>query len=54
MDASWLVESGLSAGDKVVVEGSQKLQPGAKVAAEEWKTASAPEAAKEQPAVIAQ
>jgi membrane fusion protein (multidrug efflux system) len=54
MDASWLVESGLSAGDRVVVEGSQKLQPGAKVATEEWKTASAPEAAKEQSAVIAQ
>src|SRR3546814_13195417 len=27
----WLVESGLAAGDRVVVEGLQKIAPGAKV-----------------------
>lgn len=40
MDSGWVVESGLSAGDKVVVEGAQKLQPGATVAPEEWKPAA--------------
>ena len=31
----WVVESGLSAGERLVVDGVQKLQPGAKVAPEE-------------------
>lgn len=33
----WVVESGLSSGERVVVDGGQKLQPGAKVAPEEWR-----------------
>ena len=37
MSGEWIVEKGLVAGDKVIVEGSQKLMPGADVAPEEWK-----------------
>ncbi len=33
--AEWIVRSGLSDGDRIVVEGLQKIQPGAKVAPEE-------------------
>ncbi len=33
----WLVDEGLKAGDKLVVVGSQKLFPNAKVAAQPWK-----------------
>ena len=33
IDDKWLVEDGLAAGDKVIVEGLQKIQPGAPVAA---------------------
>ena len=35
--AHWIVLDGLSAGDRVIVEGLQKIQPGATVAAEEVK-----------------
>jgi membrane fusion protein (multidrug efflux system) len=34
----WLVESGLAAGDKVIVEGLQKIRPGALVQASEMRT----------------
>lgn len=37
----WVVEEGLSAGDKVVVEGFQKIRPGAPVAPQPWKPDSA-------------
>lgn len=40
LSGEWIVEDGLKAGDKVIVEGSQKLQPGAVVAPEEWKPAA--------------
>lgn len=33
----WVVEDGLEPGQSIVVEGFQKLQPGATVKAEEWK-----------------
>lgn len=33
----WLVESGLEAGERVVVEGHQKLQPGVPVEVAEWR-----------------
>lgn len=33
----WVVETGLSSGEKVVVDGVQKVQPDAKVAPEPWK-----------------
>ncbi|CAI8158660.1 efflux RND transporter periplasmic adaptor subunit [Pseudidiomarina mangrovi] len=36
-NANWIVLDGLSAGDQVIVEGLQKIQPGAKVTAEEVK-----------------
>lgn len=37
LDSEWVVESGLNAGEKVIVDGVQKTQPGAKVAPEPWK-----------------
>ncbi|WP_246658875.1 efflux RND transporter periplasmic adaptor subunit [Mesorhizobium sp. J18] len=33
----WLIENGLEPGQKIVVEGFQKIRPGAQVIAEEWK-----------------
>lgn len=42
-----VVASGLKAGDKVVVEGFQKIRPGAKVQPEEWKAAKEAPAGKE-------
>lgn len=46
LDSSrWLVNSGLAAGDVVVVEGSQKLFPGAKVNPSPWSPATADAAA---------
>lgn len=35
----WIVDSGLAEGDKVIVEGGQKIGPGMVVAPEEWKPA---------------
>lgn len=32
----WLVSAGLSAGEKVIVEGTQQVRPGSQVIAEEW------------------
>ncbi|CAN7619509.1 efflux RND transporter periplasmic adaptor subunit [Rhizobium sp. LjRoot258] len=40
-DSEWVVEAGLKEGDKVVVDGVQKVQPGAKVAPEAWKPENA-------------
>lgn len=37
VDNRWVIEDGLKEGERIVVEGFQKLQPGAKVAAEPWK-----------------
>ena len=38
----WLVEEGLAAGDKVIVEGLQKIRPGAVVkATRSWRQAAA-------------
>ena len=47
---SWLVEEGLKAGDRVVVEGLQKIQPGAAVKAVEQGSAPAKPAAPAAPA----
>jgi membrane fusion protein (multidrug efflux system) len=33
----WIVEDGLKAGERIVVDGAQKVQPGGKVVAETWK-----------------
>jgi membrane fusion protein, multidrug efflux system len=38
----WVVEQGLKTGEKVVVEGFQRLRPGATVNAQPWKTATTP------------
>jgi membrane fusion protein (multidrug efflux system) len=38
----WLVESGLAAGDRVIVEGLQKIRPGAAVQATEAGAPPAP------------
>lgn len=46
----WIVEEGLGAGDKVIVEGGQKLQPGMVVAPEEWRPAATADANATQPA----
>ncbi len=40
IDGRWLVQDGLAAGDRVVVEGAQKLFPDAKVAPEAWQQAA--------------
>jgi membrane fusion protein, multidrug efflux system len=40
IDDKWLVDSGLSAGDRVIVEGLQKVRPGAPVQATEAGTAA--------------
>ena len=44
----WLVEDGLAAGDRVIVEGLQKVRPGATAKATE--AGAAPAAAAEPPA----
>lgn len=43
--SEWVVENGLTAGEKIVVDGAQKVQPGGKIAPEPWqpeKPADAP------------
>lgn len=34
----WIITKGISAGDKVIVEGFQKLRPGAPVSGTPWKS----------------
>ena len=38
----WIVSSGLKAGDKVIVDGLQKVRPGAPVKAVPWQPGAAP------------
>ncbi len=38
----WVIENGVQPGEKIVVEGFQKLRPGASVAAQPWKPIAAP------------
>jgi membrane fusion protein (multidrug efflux system) len=50
VDNEWLVSSGLAAGDRVIVDGLQKIRPGQKVrvveaAAQPGASGAAPEAA---------
>ncbi|CAI2789007.1 Multidrug resistance protein mexA precursor [Serratia grimesii] len=40
MGDRWLVVAGLSAGDRVIVEGVQQVKPGVQVNAEEWQPAA--------------
>jgi membrane fusion protein (multidrug efflux system) len=47
----WVIEDGLSAGERVVVEGFQKIRPGAPVSAQAWNTEADPgDAPQETPA----
>jgi len=46
----WVVTSGLNAGDQVMVDGFQKLRPGAPVKAVPWQPGAAPGAAPAAPA----
>ncbi len=39
MGDQWLVSSGLRPGDRVIVEGTQKIRPGSPVKAVEWEPA---------------
>lgn len=48
--SDWLVTSGLKAGDVVVVEGFQKIRPGAPVQASEWHKNGAPAPGGQAPA----
>ncbi len=48
IDDNWVVTGGLAAGDRVIVDGLQKVQPGAEVHATEAKTDPAPAPAHEQ------
>jgi len=43
-DGQWIVLEGLKAGEQVMVDGFQKLQPGAPVKAVPWQPAAAPAA----------
>lgn len=38
LESEWVVESGLSDGERVIVDGVQKVQPNGKVAPEPWKS----------------
>jgi membrane fusion protein, multidrug efflux system len=40
VDNRWVIENGLQAGEQIVVEGFQKLRPGATVVPQPWKAAS--------------
>jgi membrane fusion protein (multidrug efflux system) len=40
----WVIENGLTAGEQVIVEGFQKLRPGAPIAAQPWQGAKGPAA----------
>lgn len=46
----WIIRDGLKAGEKVIVEGFQKVRPGAPVEPADWKTAGAAPAAGGEPA----
>lgn len=47
--SEWLVEGGLKQGESIIVDGVQKVQPGAKVAPEAWKPAEAATSSSQQP-----
>lgn len=49
-NAQWVVLEGLKAGDQVMVDGFQKLQPGATVKPVPWRTGAGPAAAASAPA----
>lgn len=46
----WVIDDGLKNGDRVIVEGFQKIRPGAKVVPQDWKAATADASGAAQPA----
>jgi membrane fusion protein (multidrug efflux system) len=50
VDDRWVISKGLTAGEKVIVEGFQKVRPGAKVNPSEWKAVKKDAAAAEKTA----
>jgi membrane fusion protein (multidrug efflux system) len=46
----WVISEGLKPGEKVIVEGFQKIGPGAKVDPSDWKAAVTNKAAAEKTA----
>ncbi|MGA3044202.1 MAG: efflux RND transporter periplasmic adaptor subunit, partial [Bryobacteraceae bacterium] len=42
--SSWIIEQGLQRGDRVVVEGQQKVRPGSKVQTQPYRTSDSPAA----------
>jgi membrane fusion protein (multidrug efflux system) len=50
IDDRWVISKGLAAGEKVIVEGFQKIRPGAKVNPSEWKAVKQDAAAAEKTA----
>lgn len=50
VDNRWVISQGLKPGEKVIVEGFQKIRPGAKVEPSDWKPATANKAAAEKTA----
>lgn len=49
LETEWVVESGLSAGEKIVVDGAQKVQPGGKIKPEPWQPEKAADTAAQAP-----
>ena len=52
VDNRWIVDEGLEVGDRVVVEGFQKIRPGSPVIASDWTLADKSEAAEGEPAPL--
>jgi membrane fusion protein (multidrug efflux system) len=49
----WIIRDGLKAGEKIIVEGFQKVRPGAPVVPADWKPADAQPATDAKPAEAA-
>ncbi|MES5098008.1 efflux RND transporter periplasmic adaptor subunit [Agrobacterium sp. BA1120] len=47
--SEWVVEKGLTTGEKVVVDGAQKVQPGGKIAPEPWQPEKPADASAQAP-----
>ncbi|KQQ55336.1 RND transporter [Rhizobium sp. Leaf311] len=47
--SEWVIENGLKAGEKIVVDGAQKVQPGGKIAPEPWRPEKPAEATAQTP-----
>lgn len=47
--SEWVIENGLKAGEKIVVDGAQKVQPGGKIAPEPWQPEKPAEATAQTP-----